>query len=126
MKATSVYLLINAILYLALGIWCTVSPEWTSEGVGLKIASTKGMAEYVAVYGGLEFGVGVFYLISYLKKNLYSAALLFSVCYYLGLAFFRSYSLLVNGANIESGWYFYATEVIFSIFAIILYKKEQV
>lgn len=122
---TSVYLAINAIMYLGFGIWCGLSPYWTSEAVGFNLIGQKGMSEYTAVYGGLQFGIGLFYLLSVLDSKLTYPALVFSVCFYPSLAIFRTYSIFKHGSDLQSAYYFFSAEVLLSIFAIILYYRAS-
>ncbi len=120
---TSAFLIINALMYLGFGIWCALYPGWTSEGVGFTILGQKGMSEYTAVYGGLQFGVGLFYLLSYLDSRIQFAAIVFSICFYPSLAIFRTYSIVKHGADIQTAYYFFTAEVLFAVWAISLYLK---
>lgn len=122
---TSIFLAINAIMYLGFGIWCGLSPYWTSEGVGFSLIGDKGMSEYTAVYGGLQFGLGLFYLLAFLDTKLTYPAIVFSVCFYPSLAIFRTYSIFKHGADLQSAYYFYGAEVLFSIIAVILYSRSS-
>ena len=112
-----VYIIINALMYLVFGVWCAADPQFTSGAVGIGFNGLKGLAEYTAVYGGLEFGIGVFYLMAVFRAELRPSVLLFSLCLYGGLALFRTFSLIQNGSDIQNGWYFYGTEVVFSLIA---------
>ena len=118
-----VYLLVNAVMYLLFGIWCGYSPTGTAEGVGFMLLGNKGTAEYIAVYGGMEFGIGIFYLISAFNPRLHEAAALFSVCFYGFIVLFRSYSLIKFGSDISIGWYFYTAEILFAALALYFYRS---
>ena len=120
-----VYLGFNAVMYLILGAWCALAPEFTAQSVGLSYIGMKGIAEYVAVYGGLEFGIGVFYLLSLFQPKLREGVILFSLCLYMGLSMFRTGSLIRFGSEIENGWYFYFTEILLFIGALWLTIKKR-
>lgn len=119
----SLYLLINALLYLIFGIWCAVAPSWTASAVGLSYINYQGYAEYVAVYGGLEFGIGVFFVICFLKQNLRYAGLVLGLSFYGGLAVFRTLAILTNSSDIGKGWFFYLIEVTFFLWSAVLFKN---
>lgn len=105
------FLWANAFLYLVLGLWCGFAPSSTSESVGFSLSGVKGYAEFIAVYGGLEAGVGLFFLLAALRPHLQEAALLFSVCMYGGIVIFRTGAMLKSGWNIGNGWIFYSLEI---------------
>ncbi|MCA8951121.1 MAG: hypothetical protein KDE27_16565 [Planctomycetes bacterium] len=52
-------LAVVGVVYLALGIWCTIAPRSTAAGVGFELRGGAGMSEFVTVYGGLEVGLGL-------------------------------------------------------------------
>lgn len=116
----TIYLVINACLYLLFGIWCALSPEYTSSAVGLVIPGNQGFTEYIAVYGGLEFGVGVFFLLAILKRHLRFPGLVFGTCFYCGLAFFRTFAIANVGTDIGAALNFYVAEVSFAIWSLRL------
>lgn len=119
----TIYLAINAILYLLFGLWCAISPEYTSTAVGLQIPAQQGFTEYIAVYGGLEFGVGVFFLLSVLKANLRLPGVVFGTCFYCGLAAFRTYAIAKVGTDIGAALNFYIAEVSFAVWSLRLMMK---
>ncbi|MBX3442634.1 MAG: hypothetical protein KF774_09505 [Planctomyces sp.] len=48
--------------YLGLAAWCTLAPATTSNSVGFEIIAGRGQSEYLVVYGGLQLGLGLFFL----------------------------------------------------------------
>lgn len=48
------FLILVAILYFGLAIWCCIRPELTSEKVGFDLVNDSGRSEFMTVYGGLE------------------------------------------------------------------------
>lgn len=59
-----IYLYFNAAIYLLFAAWCTVAPLETAQQVGYAALSRSGVSEYLVVYGGIEFGLGILFLIS--------------------------------------------------------------
>lgn len=116
----TIYLGLNALMYLILGIWCAVSPQYTSTAVGFEVKSQQGLAEYFAVYGGLEFALGLFFVFATLSDTHRASGLLLAVLLYGGLVAFRGYSILTQGSDIGNGWNFFALEVSFLIWGVIL------
>lgn len=120
------YLLLNAVLYILFCIWCLVAPEATSVSVGLIPQGEKGLAEYFAVYGGLELGIGLFFLIAALKPQYSNAGLLFASCMYFGIVAARSLSLVRNGSDIGLGWALFSLEIALGIGAILLSVRKGI
>src|SRR5690606_10384177 len=92
------FLLLNGLLYIVLGLWCAIRPQQTASSVGFTLESTQGLVEYVTVYGGLEFALGVFFLYCALRPDYAGAGVIFGLCLYGGLAIFRTIALGVHGS----------------------------
>jgi len=60
---TSVFLYFNALLYAVFAAWCTLAPRRTAEAMGYTSVSSSGQSEYLVVYGGLQLGLAMFFLI---------------------------------------------------------------
>lgn len=119
------YLALNAIIYVLLGLWCAWDPHFTSEAVGVRFEGIKGIAEYYAVYGGLQFGMGIFFGLACLEPTFQKAAVSFAACVYGGLVFFRLLSVALNGSALSNGWYFFALEASFLVFAVLLLRSSK-
>ncbi|QDT70659.1 hypothetical protein MalM25_36140 [Planctomycetes bacterium MalM25] len=63
MTPAQIFLAVVAVLYLGLGAWCTVAPGTTSQKVGFELPNDGGQSEFVTVYGGLEVGMGLVFLL---------------------------------------------------------------
>ncbi|MFM8980505.1 MAG: DUF4345 family protein [Planctomycetia bacterium] len=90
-------LALNAVLYVALGLWCALDPATTARFVGLQPTGPAGQSEWLAVYGGLELGLGAFFAVAALRPALRSAGLLFALCLYAGIVVLRSTAALQLG-----------------------------
>jgi hypothetical protein len=121
----SAYLWVNALLYLLFAVWCTLRPGQTSTFLGLTPVGSKGLSEFVAVYGGLEAGLGAFYLISALRPSLHNAALLMSVCLYGGLVLFRSIVFVRSNFSIGTAAFAYAFEIAMAVAALLLLLRGR-
>lgn len=58
---TSIYLYINAAIYLIFSIWCSVASSSTAQSLGFISLNASGRAEYLTVYGGLQLGLGIIF-----------------------------------------------------------------
>ncbi len=48
--------------YLVLAAWCMVAPATTAQAVGFELQPGSGQSEYLVVYGGLQLGLGCFFI----------------------------------------------------------------
>ncbi len=78
------------VLYAALAAWCSVDPGGTSQSVGFEIQPGSGESEYLAVYGGLEAGLSLVFLVSACAKKLQYSGLLNCFLIHAGLVCFRT------------------------------------
>lgn len=58
----NLYLYLNAVIFLALSAWCTLASAQTAKAIGYDGLSRSGISEYLVVYGGLQLGLGLFFL----------------------------------------------------------------
>ena len=123
MNPIVIYLLLNAALYIFFGIWCSISPLFTSTAVGFLLIGAKGFAEFGAVYGGLETGIGLLLLISALNPAMRSFGILAALCTYGGLVIFRTIAIFRGGYGLENGWFFFIFEIVMALAALVLYLK---
>ena len=124
-KTAKLYLYLNALLYIIFGAWCALDPTWTAQAVGFSLPGNQGLAEFVAVYGGLEFGVGVFFLLCArsFSFQLKYAGVLFGACFYTGICIFRTFAIAQVGFDIGAGINFYISECVLTLWSLILLSK---
>lgn len=118
-----IYLVINALLNLIFSGWCFLYPESTAAAVGYTLNGQKGFAEYAAVYGGIQAGMGIFFALCAWQSQLTQPGLVMAACIYGGIAIFRTAAIIEGGTNIENGWIFYTIEVTFALSALWLTAK---
>lgn len=90
----SIYLWFNAAMYVLLGVWCSIWPDKTAAAVGFAFTRPGGRSEYITVYGGMEFGLGVFFLFTVLNPAWREVGLLFGLCLYGSLTLWRLFTFL--------------------------------
>jgi hypothetical protein len=117
----TVYLATNAVLYIVFAAWCTLAPKQTSEFLGLTPANPAGESEYLAVYGGLQAGLAVFFTIATFAPDHRRAALLLALALYGGLVAMRTFSGLRLGfAEIGNARFAYGLEIALFLIALVL------
>ena len=87
------YLSLVGVLYIALGIWCTVQPTKLSRKVGFELLGGSGESEFLVVYGGLELAIGLIFLMPLLWKEHTGIMLLSCLIIHGCLVVFRTASL---------------------------------
>lgn len=87
---TKVFLSIVALMYLALSIWCALDPQTTSAKVGFGLNGGAGQSEFLTIYGGLEFGMALVFLIPWAVKEATRFSLLACLLMHASLVVFRS------------------------------------
>ena len=108
----TIYLWVNAAFYVLFSAWCVAAQERTAAFIGLIPANPGGRAEYVAVYGGLQAGLALFYILAACMGEHRRAALVFSVCLYGGIVLFRTAAAARLGfGNLGNAWYAYGLEL---------------
>lgn len=117
------YLFINAGLYILFAVWCTVMPRTTASALGLSFKSGSGKSEYITVYGGLEFGAAMFFLIAALKPELRGAGLLFGLLFYAGLVCWRIPTLMFVEGVQKTTYFFAAGELVLGVAAAWLWFR---
>ena len=87
-----IYLIAVSATYMALAIWCSVSPAVTSEKVGFELKGGSGQSEFMTVYGGLEFGLALVLLLPVFRQETVSYGILACVLVHGSLCLFRTIS----------------------------------
>lgn len=122
---TVIYLWINAIAYVSFAAWCTLFPKQTASGIGFSFISPSAKSEYITVYGGLEAGMAVFFVLGAIRPELRSAALVFCVCMYTGLVVFRMGTILMISDLSKLIYILFALEVLLGAGAWALWLTRR-
>ena len=87
-----VFLVVVGLLYLALALWCSLDPQTTSAKVGLQLDSGSGQSEFVTIYGGLELGMALIFLLPLLWNEYTRFSVVSCLLIHAGLVLFRTIS----------------------------------
>jgi hypothetical protein len=86
----------SAVVFIAYGLACLISPDIPAEYVGIAMNSGDAFAEIGAMYGGLQTGFGVFCLLGALRQEFHRPALVSLFLLVGSLALARLYSTLTG------------------------------
>ncbi len=86
-------------LYLLSGGWCAFVPELAAGFLGFSFTANTGYAEFFAVYGGLQVGLGAAIVMCSLNRRYIEAALYFSAILSTGLLTFRLMGIVLYGIS---------------------------
>ncbi len=124
MLAAKVFLAIVGIAYLILSIWCVVLPEKTSQSVGFTLTPGSGQSEYLVVYGGLQLGLAILFLLPLLASTDVRSALLACLMIHGSIVLFRAISF-VRFSDIGSTTYMLAiVEWIIFLASLVLWLRK--
>lgn len=122
----SYFLFVNAVAYIGLGILCAVAPWKTAELIGLNLIGPKGLVEYLAVYGGLEFGLGLFFAYSFFNPLTHKTAIIFATFLYSGIVAFRGLGMIFYSSPTEDlGWLLYSVEITCLVLSILILRSSK-
>ena len=96
---------VSALILMTYGLLCLVSPELPAEYSGLKISNGDAFAEIGAMYGGLQTGLGLFFLLGAAKREFCRAALVVLILAIGSLALGRLLSLLITDQAVTAYTY---------------------
>jgi hypothetical protein len=89
------FLAIIGLMYLGLAVWCSVSPSTTSGKVGFDLKPGSGQSEFLVIYGGLELGLALIFLLPLVRAEFLASSLLACVLIHACLVAFRTVSLFL-------------------------------
>lgn len=92
---TRFYLAVVGLLYIGLALWCSFDPATTSKKVGFTLNGDSGQSEFLTVYGGLEFAMGLIFLLPLLRPEATSFSLLSCLLIHGSLVAFRTISFVL-------------------------------
>ena len=85
--------------FLGLGSWALVAPHSFSELVQFSLNSSLAVTELRAFYGGLELGLGIFFILGALRPDLTKAALTAGAIAMSAVALGRLFGVLVDDST---------------------------
>lgn len=90
-----IFLTLVGMMYLGLAVWCSVSPAVTSDKVGFDLKPGSGQSEFLVIYGGLELGLALIFLLPLVREDYLTSSLLACVLIHACLVAFRTVSLFL-------------------------------
>jgi hypothetical protein len=88
------YFYLNAVLYLGLAVWCTLSPRATAAAVGFLQLNSSGESEYRVIYGGLQLGLAICFFFLARRSELWQLGVLFALALYGPIVAYRLVTVL--------------------------------
>lgn len=135
MSLAAAFVAFNGCMYVALGIWCLVEPARVSQLLGFDLQNPSAKAEFSAVYGGLELGLGIFLLLAVFGDRISASmpgstatltiAVSLLTCLYAGLVMGRMLPVILGSSQIGSGWYFLIFEFVLLVISSLLLLKDR-
>ena len=96
-------LILNGIIFTALGLWSLWLPEAIAESVSLELPASDSRIEISAMYGGLELIFGLYFLYAAFQRKTMREGLKVGIFLCLGLAMGRAIGLVRYWPD-EPGW----------------------
>lgn len=121
---TKAYLLLNAVLYFLLVLWCTFKHGQTSKASGFAALDNSGHSEYLVIYGGLQLGLAIFFAYLASSESLHRTGIMLSLMLYLPIVIYRIITVIayspVSVITLGTG----ALEAVLLIGALVLFFKR--
>ncbi len=123
MKLARCFLLITGIVFAGFGLYCFFDPMLLSRATGMGLSTPTAIIEAKAMYGGLQFSMGLYLVYSSFQIHRVSQALLVLVFLFAGLAGARAYGLAVDAG--DNGYNFIAViyEICSGLIALALLQR---
>lgn len=121
-----IFLAVVGAAYIVLAAWCAVKPEMTSKSVGFALQSGSGQSEFLTVYGGLQFALGVAFLLPLLRPSESHSALMLCLLLHGSLVLFRSVGFLRFSGFPSMTYYLAATEWVIFLGAAVIFGMSRV
>lgn len=99
MKLARGFLLLSGIIFAGYGLYCLFNPMILNQYTGMGLSESTALIEIRAMYGGLQFSMGLYLFYCGLQLPRVSQGLLVSVFMFAGLAGARAYGLTVDGGD---------------------------
>ena len=119
---TSIYLYINAAIYLLFSIWCTVAASSTAQSLGFISLNSSGKAEYLTVYGGLQLGLAIIFGWTAWSGEL-RFGLIVALALYVPIVLWRIAGVSMNWPVANSTLYVAGLELAMLVAAVLLWFK---
>ena len=120
-----VFLFLTALVYLYLGGWALFFPASFVDSVGLAITTNVGSGEVRSLYGGINFLIGLFSLLTLIKskhEQTFFKILLFIIT---GIILGRIVTFIYGEFDSVFLLYFTIFELVYFVFLVTALKKQE-
>lgn len=123
MFLTNIWISINVLLYLGIGLFTLYSPKYIAYAVNFELMTPGAIAEFRAMYGGLQIALAAIMLILY-RTHQINYALAFIGIIYLGFGSGRLLGIILNSAFDRTTLIYITIEIIGVLLSYYLYVKQ--
>ncbi len=99
MLFSKLLLLITGIVFLGYGLLCAIAPAYPAEFIGYHLDFGGTTVEVVAMYGGLQIGLGITYIVAAAKSDFTVQGLKLLLIILGSVAIGRFFGLIVHGVD---------------------------
>lgn len=117
---TTIYLYLNAAIYVLFSIWCTLAASSTAQAMGFIGLSRAGAAEYLTVYGGLQLGLGIIFGWTAWSGEL-RFGLIVALALYVPIVLWRIAGVSLNWPVPSNTFYIAGLELVMLVAAVLLW-----
>jgi hypothetical protein len=105
------YLYLNAVLYAVFSLWCTLRWRETSRALGYTTLSHSGQSEYLVLYGGVQAGLAIAFVLLAREPALHRFGMLFALALYAAIVAFRVPTAIMFAPVAPTTWIVAALEI---------------
>ena len=116
------------VCYIGLAFWCAIDMGGTSAWLGYGFAEPTAQSEYLVVYGGLQFSLGVFFILAAILEQFTLSALVLSIILHVTLLAVRIITILAIdgvGAGAKVMFGVEAVAALLSVLAMTFYNPPH-
>lgn len=117
--------LVNSVIALFIGVYCTIVPRKAAESLGIDFVHPSGLTDFRATYGGLCLAFGLFFAAPLFKLVDLKSSLILGTLFYICLATVRLGGILFDGPQKSILYVFLVTEIAFTVACIWSIRELQ-
>ncbi|MEM8547289.1 MAG: DUF4345 domain-containing protein [Pseudomonadota bacterium] len=123
MKLAAIILWLFGLITLAFGVWALLAPTQFAALAHYGLDHPGAVTELRAFYGGVEIGLGVFWILGALRQPLTRAALVSMISIWSGVVIARGLGLVLDGSGSTTMLVVLGTEIAAVIGAAIALNR---
>jgi inner membrane protein involved in colicin E2 resistance len=117
MNLAAIYLGFGGLVTVGFGIAYLIRSERMARMVEIVLPSVRARADYRAIYGGAQIGIGLFFLVAAWRTSWRQAGLAGLALFVLGFGVVRLFSLALERAGRDVQWIVGAIETVLGLIA---------